>query len=486
MDKVVKELKVILEDVNYDTEVISLSKLLDDFKDYRKELKQKPEDERISTHMNIGNRFREDMGKGEALALLAIATIWDKREKAVGSKKPLERTAFVFKSLKHPDEVFALRRIYGASFYLISVYSSRNNREKYLAKKISDSYHKSHAVDFESIAKDLIRRDESEKDQTKYGQNVRDTFPLGDVFIDASEEKELKTSLRRFIELVFGNTLNTPFPDEFGMFVAHAAARMSGSLARQVGAAITNKNGDIISIGMNEVPRVGGGLYNAQNIPDYRNIGLKHDPNDKKKRQILLDLLDRLREIGKLETDDVEFLADEIRPKIKKADLMNLIEFTREVHAEMAAITSAARHTISIKDCILYSTTFPCHDCTKHIVASGLDKVVYIEPYPKSLANELYSDLISIDDSNNQFKVSFKPYVGIAPRKYLEFFEMTERKDEDGSLKEWDRKTAIPRFSEPFSVYLLRENQELKALSKKIKQTGVTIGTKVNLPKKLI
>ncbi|MDN3612645.1 hypothetical protein QWZ16_23945 [Vibrio ostreicida] len=26
---------------------------------------------------------------------------------------------------------------------------------------------------------------------------------------------------------------------------------------------------------------------------------------------------------------------------------------------------------------------FPCHNCAKHIVASGIKRVVYVEPYPK-------------------------------------------------------------------------------------------------------
>ncbi|MDQ3970136.1 MAG: radical SAM protein [Thermoproteota archaeon] len=32
------------------------------------------------------------------------------------------------------------------------------------------------------------------------------------------------------------------------------------------------------------------------------------------------------------------------------------------------AIISASRNTISTKDCSLYTTTFPSHDCTKHII----------------------------------------------------------------------------------------------------------------------
>jgi deoxycytidylate deaminase len=30
--------------------------------------------------------------------------------------------------------------------------------------------------------------------------------------------------------------------------------------------------------------------------------------------------------------------------------------------------------------------SFPCHMCARHIIATGLREVVYIEPYPKSVA----------------------------------------------------------------------------------------------------
>ena len=69
---------------------------------------------------------------------------------------------------------------------------------------------------------------------------------------------------------------------------------------------------------------------------------------------------------------------------------MDLIEFSRTVHAEMAAIVDAARRGVSVQDCNLYTTTFPCHECAKHIVAAGIRRVVYIEPYPKSQALSLH------------------------------------------------------------------------------------------------
>lgn len=51
-----------------------------------------------------------------------------------------------------------------------------------------------------------------------------------------------------------------------------------------------------------------------------------------------------------------------------------------QVHAEMAAISTAARLGLSLAGSSLYCTTFPCHNCSKHIVATGVSEVFYLEP----------------------------------------------------------------------------------------------------------
>jgi cytidine deaminase len=230
----------------------------------------------------------------------------------------------------------------------------------------------------------IIQRDEAEPQMGDFGQNVRDTFPKADFFIDVDENKDdekINTDIRRFIELIFGNSFHTPTNDEFGMFNAYSTSLRSGSLARQVGATITNKDGEILSTGMNEIPRIGGGLITAESIPDQRNHILGYDPNDQKKYNIIIDLLEKLRKLGILNVNkkkSINELVTEIKSDLKGTYIMNLIEFTREVHAEMAALMAASRSTISIHGANLYTTTFPCHDCTKHIIAGGLKRVIYI------------------------------------------------------------------------------------------------------------
>src|SRR6185437_3102314 len=255
-------------------------------------------------------------------------------------------------------------------------------------------------------AEELMKTDESERDKDEYGQNVRDTFPVADFFVDASQPEQAKNSVKRMVELIFESEIHTPSRDEFDMFHAQAAALRSAALGRQVGATITTCDGDIVAVGTNEVPRAGGGLYWFEDQPDKRDFKLGYETSDRLKRRVLGDLIRRMKDrqwlVKEKQESSVQQLIEEAFGEkssslMKGSHLVNSIEYFRAVHAEMAAIVDAARRGVAIQKGFLFTTTFPCHDCAKHIVAAGIQRVVYIEPYPKSLAPELYLDSIAID-----------------------------------------------------------------------------------------
>jgi hypothetical protein len=135
---------------------------------------------------------------------------------------------------------------------------------------------------------------------------------------------------------------------------------------------------------------------------------------------------------------------------LKDTRLLNLTEFGREVHAEVSAILSAARLGIATAGSILYTTTFPCHNCAKHIVAAGISKVVYIEPYAKSFAEDFHPDSIDVEaDTPLAQRVLFEPFVGVSPRKYQDWFRAGPRKDAVGKVLEWKPPEQPPIFSRP-------------------------------------
>ena len=286
------------------------------------------------------------------------------------------------------------------------------------------------------------------------------------------------------MELVFGNTLHTPTKDEYCMFLATGAALRSAELGRQVGAAIATDEGEVIAVGTNEVPKVGGGQYWTGDEPDYREFVMREDANDKHKKGLLMDLLSRLGEDKwlsdeKRKIDPIQ-LAEQAQdpraaPAISEAHLKYLIEFMRAVHAEMAALTDAARRGVPTAHSTMYVTTFPCHLCAPHVVAAGIKRVVYLEPYAKSLAMQLYPDSVAVDQPDTlQKQVPFEAFIGIAPRKYIDLFTMLRRK-KDGRVIEFARANAKQRYSESPEAYMAAETVSVGALQTAIEKKQLMI-----------
>lgn len=160
---------------------------------------------------------------------------------------------------------------------------------------------------------------------------------------------------------------------------------------------------------------------------------------------------------------------------LKGTQFQNLLEFGRAVHAEMSALSEAAHRSISVRDGTLYSTTFPCHLCARHIIAAVLRRVIYIEPCPKSLARMLYEDMIEVDPrANRNDRVTFEPIVGVAPSIYAEMFRASERKDADGNALPWINQSAEPKLKQFTSSYLFFEDEMLAFLSAALARAGIT------------
>ena len=51
------------------------------------------------------------------------------------------------------------------------------------------------------------------------------------------------------------------------------------------------------------------------------------------------------------------------------------------VHAEQNAICDCAKRTVSCEGCTAYITHYPCIICTRILLASGIEKIKYIEDY---------------------------------------------------------------------------------------------------------
>jgi deoxycytidylate deaminase len=308
-------------------------------------------------------------------------------------------------------------------------------------------------VDINRSAEDLIFRD-TDEEGNQFGQHLRDTFPLADVFVDGIAKSAMNAKVSRFIDAFFGLNEIAPTKSEYGMYAAKSAALRSSDLSRQVGAAAFSEEGLLLTQGCNEVPRAFGGSYWDGEEPDFRDVKIGYDPNDILKRETVRDLMERLSDAGLLSETaksigaSAEFVSSLLNAPsstnhgpgagcLKGSYVGDLTEYGRVVHAEMGTICDAARAGVSLRGATLFVTTFPCHNCTKHIISAGIKRVVYMEPYPKSKAKELHKNEIEIERPSTS-KVSFMPFLGISPQRYRDIFQKKNRKT-DGKANKWYR-----------------------------------------------
>jgi deoxycytidylate deaminase len=405
--------------------------------------------------MRAGNEARETSNQKDILAKHSIIEVQNIRK----SSQPKQGNVYIFRSIKNPDEAILYRQVYDKGFFLLGFCSAWKNKEDYLIKR---------KVMAKSQADGLLSRDEVEPNE--YGQDVRDVFYTSDVFFNV-DNKDFENHLKRFFDLIFGHPYTTPTKDEFAMFLAFSSSYRSSDLSRQVGAVVSSECGEIIATGCNEVPKKGGGLYWPDDENDARDFVKKYDPNERIKNKIANKI-----EIGLTGLIKNKISIEEIRKVLKNSGLFDITEYGRIVHAEMEALLACSRIGVTPKGGTIYLTTFPCHNCAKHIVASGIIRVVFVEPYPKSKALQLHEDSVKIhmQFEKNSKKVIFQPFIGIGPRRFIDLFSLQLsdgvkiKRKHQGKIVRWPEKDYVFRFPLLGISYLDKE----KSIGAKLNEGG--------------
>lgn len=139
--------------------------------------------------------------------------------------------------------------------------------------------------------------------------------------------------------------------DEYFMGIALLSAKRSKDPSTQVGACIVDEDNKVVSIGYNGMPRQ----------------------------------------------------LDETKLTWEKGEGLNS-KYLYVCHAEFNAILNI-RNGSSLKGCTLYVTLFPCNECAKAIIQTGIKKIIYL--------SDKYADSISTLASKKMFELA-----GVKVEKY--------------------------------------------------------------------
>lgn len=94
---------------------------------------------------------------------------------------------------------------------------------------------------------------------------------------------------------------------------------------------------------------------------------------------------------------------------------------------------------------------------------------------PRVVRCNCIRESVAVDQSDNtQKQVPFEPFIGIAPRKYIDLFTMLRRK-RDGKVLEFEKANAEQRYSASPSAYTAAEKVLVGALQTAIEKKQLKI-----------
>ncbi len=342
-------------------------------------IREHPETETtvISTRelQKFGNHLRRSRGSG-VLAKLAL--------KVIGQHPECRK--WVVDSIKNPAEVLTFKTY--PRFYLLAVYSDSDVRWK----RVQAKYDKNLA-DFE----DADARDAGD-DEEDYGQRVGDCYKQADIIIanngickkGNNEWNLLKNKVDRALGFIEGTEPFVPQDSEALMVAAYSISMRSSCRKRKVGAIIVDHRGNVISSGFNEVPRTEDSCA-KEHAECYRDIVRQRYAED------LAGIVTNMDQRAALE--------------VLHRKSLKVLDYCRALHAEESAILGAIGNCGSLEGTALYVTSYPCNLCANKIAQVGIERVIYLEPYPMREAKGIL----------NNAGVNQEPFEGVTYNGYFRF-----------------------------------------------------------------
>ena len=281
---------------------------------------------------------------------------------------------------------------------------------------VADIDEKATKKEFEEVNELDSGKQNNNIQEDTYKQNVTRCVQMSDYAINNLKERSdaedfLHRKLLRFVSLVLSPGSSKPRKEEVYMNMAYALAVKSNCICRQVGTVITGEDEYVVGAGWNDVAcgEVSCGL---RPLCDLNTVLHKH-------------VRDQLKNNGKtrIESDYKKRIVKGNKQyplyqacfcfKAEKAPKNNQhqLEYCVALHAEENALIQGSRiGGPGVRGGTIYTTAQPCTLCAKKIKQTGICKVVYIDPYPKSEPDIFMSNVELI-----QFE-------GVKPRAYITLF----------------------------------------------------------------
>lgn len=298
------------------------------------------------------------------------------------NRESSKKTAIVIDAIRSPLEAMYFQDRY-ASFYLMAISCSERERKERLAL-LAYSEQGVAAIDKqEGTGQDV--------DNLNYysAQNIPACLQRSDIYIHnpnfnskTDSLEYIKRQIVRFVSLMHTPGIVTPSATERCMQVAYTAKLNSGCISRQVGAAITDGDYAIKSIGWNDVPsgHVPCNLRSrfdlVKNVDEAAYSDYEKSPEFKQQIEGKNGLFTSIIALGRNPSFCFKSEYREITGKDNQVH-------TRALHAEENAFLQVSKYGgMPLKGSFLFSTASPCELCAKKAVQLGVSKIFYVDPYP--------------------------------------------------------------------------------------------------------
>jgi len=358
---------------------------------------------------------------------------WESKEEY---KNFLSPHIFVIENFRNPFEAEYFRLRY-YEFFLISIHC--NKRERLRREYENNPTYKAKRLKIEQIEKyfDAIdKRDSGEDNLTSeiFRQNVRKAVYLSDIaIINEDSKEEFIEKILKYYTLIRNPGAFQPTNDELLMHIAYSLSLRSRCISRKVGAVIVGERNYVIGAGWNEVGegQIGCGDRIVKDIigTDNESVPIEVRGKDSFRKYLSEKYRDKTDMSFCFREQYQAYLEKEQKDTKEKEKSDNGTEKTknnskqqqlcRALHAEENAIIQTAKiGGMGVNNGTIYTTTFPCELCAKKIAQSGIRKIVYTEPYPNAISEDVF-----LRDGIR--KIDICPFEGVKSHSYYRLYQST-------------------------------------------------------------